>query len=464
MLQVSDATRRAYLSDVSKKTLRVVFPELGLTYDNSSIETESLKLTEAISTRDSVEYVGCISSCLDVNIYGIPSNIKGKKIEVYITADNTEELPLFKGIVDSVVINSDNYFKDITAYDALYTKGNTDVAGWYNQQFPNNDSTKTVKELRDSLCNYIGIAQVETVLPNDDIVIGKKYDPKSLKCISMLKSICQFNGCCGIINRYGQMEYRYIEPIVLGLFPGLRTLPDADVHPGRSNVGHTFNFYESMKFEEYFVKPMQRVQIREDEDDSGVIVGASSGNKYIIQSNLLARELKPSLSEVVARNILNKLSTVKFHPFTSKNSGLPFVEVGDTVRFELSGSRTGVYATDSFTVLSRTLSGVQLLKDTYNAKGNEEQSEFVTDLQVTLETLKLNGGGDADLSNYYTKEQVADYIDEHTYPKDIIDDHIGEQVNKMEKPTGFNVVSCYSLPTTRDLTTIYLIQGDVTIV
>lgn len=464
MLQVSDATRRAFLSDVSKKTLRIAFPELNLTYDNSSVEAESLKLTEAISTKDSVEYVGCISSCLSVKIYGIPNNIKGKRIEVYITADSTEEIPLFKGIVDSAVLNSDTLFKEITAYDALYSKGNTDIAGWYKQEFPANESTKTVKELRDSLCAYIGIPQVETVLPNDDIVIGKKYDPKTLKCISMLKSICQFNGCCGIINRYGQMEYRYIEPVVLGLFPGFRTFPSETTFGGRSNVGHTFDFYETMKFEEYFVKPMQRVQIREDEDDGGVIVGASSGNKYIIQSNLLARELKPSLSEIAARNILEKLSTVKFHPFSSKNSGLPFVEVGDTVRFELSSSRTGVYATDSFTVLSRTLSGVQLLKDSYNAKGNEEQSEFVTDLQVTLETLKLNGGGDVDLSNYYTKEQVADYIDEHTYPKDIIDDHIGEQVNKMEKPTGFNVVSCYSLPTTRDLTTIYLVQGDVTIV
>lgn len=459
MIHVSEATKRAYTSDTAVKRLRVVFPELGLNYDNSSIETESLKLTEAISTKDSVEYVGCISSCLDINIYGINANIKGKKIEVYITADDTEEIPLFKGIVDSVVIDSVTLFKNITAYDALYTKGNTDVVGWYNQQFPANDSTKTVKELRDSLCNYIGLEQVDTVLPNDAVVIKKQYAPKSLKCINVLKSICQINGTCGIINRYGKLDYRYILPVTLGLFPGMRTFPSANTVPAISNTAKSFEFYETIKFEEYYVKPMLRVQIRDSDKDEGITVGSSSGNKYIIQANMLTYGLNDTVCTEVAQKILDKLSNVKFHPFTSKNSGLPFVEVGDTVRFSYSSSRTGTYATDSFTVLSRTLSGVQLLKDSYNAKGNEEQSEFITDLQVTLDTLALNGG--TDLSNYYTKGEVEDYVSDFTYPKEDIDKNIEDQISKMETPTGFTVVSCYSLPANRDANTIYLVRGMV---
>lgn len=464
MIKVSKETKQAYMSDVSKKTLRVVFPELDLTYSNESINSESMKITESISSKDSVEFVGCIASSLQIEIYGIQANIKGRRIEVYIRADNTEEIPLFKGIVDSAVIDSNKLFKKITAYDVLYSKGDTDVVGWYHQMFPTNESTRTLGELRNSIFSYIGIQQVATTLPNDEIVIGKKFDPKSLKCITVLKSICQINGCCGIINRNGVFEYRYIAEVFNGEFPSVYLFPGAETFPQTSNVANTFAFYETLEFEEYFVKPMERVQIRQDEKDIGVTVGGSNGNKYIIQSNMFAQGLVPSVAATIAQNILRKLKYATFYPCKTKNNGLPFVECGDAVKYVLSASREGRYATNTFIVLSRTISGVQLLKDNYSASGSEEQSEFITDLQTTLDTIKMQGGGSGggDMSDYYTKEQVNDIVSDFPQTEDV-EDFVAESVSQMETPTGFNVVSTYTLPTTRAANTIYLIQGGVVI-
>lgn len=462
MIEVSNETKQAYMSDVSHKELRVVFPELGLTYGNSSIDSESMKVIESISNKDSVEFVGCIASSLQISIYGIEKNIKGKKIELYIKTDNTQEIPLFKGIVDSAVIDSAKYFKKITAYDELYTKGNLDVVRWYNQQFPTNESTRTMKQIRDSLFSYIGIEQVSISLPNDNIVIGKKFDPKSLKCITVLKSICQINGSCGIINRYGKFDYRFISGVSNGIHPSLTLFPGAMTFPEKSNIAHTFAFYETLKFQEYFVKPMERVQIRQDENDIGVTVGTGA-NKYIIQSNMFAQGLVPSVATAMAQNILEKLKGVNFYPFTSKNNGLPFVECGDSVVYVLNKDREGRYATNSFFVLNRTISGVQLLKDSYSAEGNEEQSEFITDLQTTLDTIKMQGGGGGgggDMSNYYTKDQVNDIVSELPQTEDV-EEFVSESVSQMETPTGFNVVSTYTLPTSRAANTIYLIQGGV---
>lgn len=463
MINVSNETKQAYMSDVSKKTLRVVFPRLGLTYGNDSISSESMKITESISSKDSVEFVGCIASSLQIDIYGINANIKGERIEVYIRADNTNEIPLFKGIVDSAVIDSTKFYKKITAYDVLYTVGNTDVVGWYNQQFPTNETKRTLKELRDSIFAYIGIQQVETELPNDNIVIGKKFEPKSLKCIAVLKSLCQINGCCGIINRQGLFDYRFISGVTTGMHPSFTLFPSAVTFPQMSNIAHTFAFYETLNFQEYFVKPMQRVQIRQDENDIGVTVGEGQ-NKYIIQSNMFAQGIVPSSASAIATNILEKLRGVHFYPFNSKNNGLPFVECGDSIVYVLKPDRSGRYGTNSFFVLSRTISGVQLLKDTYSASGNEEQSEFITDLQTTLDTIKMQGGGGGggDMSNYYTKDQVNDIFDQVPTQEDI-DESVAEQVSEMETPTGFNVVSVYTLPTTRQANTIYLIQGGVII-
>lgn len=464
MLSVSEATKQAFMSDVSHKSLRVVFPELGLTYDNSSIEVESMKLTEAISTKDSVEYVGCIASCLDINIYGINADIKNRIIQVFISADNTDEIPIFNGIVDSAVISSDSFFKDIVAYDVLYSKGNKDVVNWYNSQFPSKESKRTLKELRDSLCAYIGITQVETVLPNDDILVSKKYDPKSLQCISVLKSICQLNGCCGIINRQGLFEYRYIKmPSEYGLFPSSLTFPGPRTFPGAPNISYIFSFQEKLKFEEYYVKPMKRVQIRDNEKDSGITVGTESGNKYIIQANILANGLLPTVATTAAENVLKKLKGVKYHPFEAKNNGMPFLEVGDSIKYIVK-NKTGSYGTDAFTILSRTLSGVQILKDAYNSKGNEEQSEFITDLNVTLDMLKLDEGGGGDLSDYYTKEEIADYISDYTYDKAGVLDVVSDAVNNLNVPTNFGIQSVYNLPSQREPNILYLVQSDLVIV
>lgn len=60
MISVSEETKRAFMSDLSHKKLRVVFPELNAVFENDSIESESLKLTEALATKDSIEFVGCI--------------------------------------------------------------------------------------------------------------------------------------------------------------------------------------------------------------------------------------------------------------------------------------------------------------------------------------------------------------------------------------------------------------------
>lgn len=122
-----------------------------------------------------------------------------------------------------------------------------------------------------------------------------------------------------------------------------------------------------------------------------------------------------------------------FYPFTSKNNGLPFVECGDSVVYVLKSDRSGEYATNSFFVLSRTISGVQLLKDTYSASGNEEQSEFITDLQTTLDTIKMQGGGSGggDMSNYYTKDQVNDLFSD-VPTMDEVEENVAEQVSQME--------------------------------
>lgn len=472
MLNVTDEQKRAYNGNSIHKTLRLYFPNLNLTITNNKIYESSMKLKESLMEGNNIEFVGCISSQFSIQIYDVPQNLKGQRIEVYVKTDDTDEIPLFKGIVDSAKMQTNRKFKDITAYDVLYTKGQIDVAGWYNNlTFP-----ITLGEFRNSLCSYIGLEQMETVLPNDDIVIEKKFVPKTLKCLTVLKSICQINGCFGIINRAGLFEYRFIYNAFDEVYPSVTLFPPfypvADHSKDAGEISNNFSFYRNINYEEFVVKPVERLQIRDSEDDDGVFVGNPTGNKYIIQNNMFAYDMDKKTLEKMGERIFEKIANISFHPCSTSNNGLPFVEVGDVVEYNLGGINTrsmarssgsGSYDVNQFNVMSREISGIQALKDNYVASGEEEQSEFVTDIQAQIDAIKRNG---VNMDDYYTKEEI-DLTLEDFIPYETAEFEFGQiadmKIKEMEEPTGWKAESVNSLPDMIEPITLYLIRGGIII-
>lgn len=462
MIPVNATTREAWLSDSVHKSYRIYFPELNVTFDNSQIVKETMSMSEGLNSNKSIEFVGCQASSFKIQLYNAPEKLKGKKIEAYVTAGETEEIALFKGIVDSVKIQANHAFKEIEAYDILYTAGNKNVASWYNGiSYPT-----TLGSIRQGIENAMGLTVDSGIhLPNDDIVIPeKKWDnTPDIKASIALKSICQINGVFGAIRRSdGYFEYRKIgsscEPFILGSDAYLGN--DAYLSVTTDNrVGYfTFDFYKEIEYEEFFVKPVERVQIRDSEQESGITVGPSTGNKYIIQANIFAYDLDNSTLTTIANNILNNIKDVSFHPCKIKHIGIPFLEPGDVVTFPVTHrfSDQGNYNISNFTVISRTLSGDQILNDAYEAEGDEEQKEFITDIQAQLNSLKQN--------NFVTQDDMETAIEEAL--EDIptmeeMEDFVDTEIGLMEEPTGFNVISCYTLPTAREPNTIYLVQGGI---
>lgn len=430
MLPVTQDQIDEYNANSIHKTMRVYFPHLLQTVLQRNIEGESFQLTESILNGKNVEFVGCISSEMRITIYSMYDTLKNEPIEVYVKTDDTSEIPLFKGYVYSAITKRSNGKRktEIIAYDALYTIGQKDVASWYQGlTFP-----ITIKNFRDSLFTYLGITQETVTLPNDNISIAKQYDPTVLQCLAVIKGLCQINGCFGIMNRSGNFEYRFIEP-------------DSQ----QMVISNDFTFAKAVASEDFYVKPFERVQIRDSEKDAGIIVGTGNqfSNKYIIQANMFAYKLDDNTKRTVATNIFDVVKGIAIYPCQTDNNGLPFIEVGDRVKFTLgTQTRSGsdlVYNT--FLTTNRVLKGVQALRDTYKADGDEEASEFVSDLQTQIDTIKQSGGG-GDLDDYYTKEETQEYVSEAI----------------IEEGTKF--VTCSSLPYPREENTVYLIQGDITLI
>lgn len=448
-MKVAEETKNAY-SQSSDKKLNILFPELSINIPMSQIYSQSMNLVEMLIDRDNIEFVGCISSKFEIQLSGLPQNIKGKKIEISINANETEDIPLFKGIVDNAKRQTNKNYKKIVAYDELYTRGNIDVSAWYNNlTFP-----ISIGDIRNSLFEYIGLEQTDIELPNDNIAINKEYAPTSLKALSVIKAICQINGAFGIVNRYGKFEYRILkEPkSENGAFPGLTLFPP--FYPGviYEEDGNKIEvkdvpFYKKVDYEEYSVKPVEKVTIRQTDSDVGVTYGDGTNN-YIIQGNIFTLNMPEDTLSTIAKNVYENISNIEFVPFSSDNSGYPFVEVGlDAVsyyayNFEASARARSadVYTKKTFHVFKRTLSGIQALKDSYEAQGEEYQQEFVTDVGTQIERLKNNLSSEV---NYQVRE--------FTYPKSELDEKI------------IKVISVPALPANPLPNTIYLIQGEVVV-
>lgn len=455
MVSVSEETKKSYKDPTGNKHIQIIFPEIPLTIGESRIYSESMRLTESISESNSIEFVGCISSQFKINIHNLKEDIKSKKLIAKIWTDDSEEEPitLFNGIVESAIKQSNKQIKEITAYDELYSKGNKDVSSWYETlQFP-----ITLREVRNSLFEKVGILQEEIDLPNDEITIEKQYAPKTLQAISVIKAICQINGAFGIINRSGKFEYRILgEPVVDGVYPSEYLFPSAKLFPVQvgmnaeilkradSSPAEYLASYKSVDYEEYTVKPVDKLTIRQTENDTGVTSGTGTNN-YIIQGNVFTYGLSNDVLQTIADNIYPNVKGFSYIPFTSKNVGLPYLECGlDAVSYEMidyerSTDEEIIYERNAFYILKRELTGIQALQDSYSAKGNEYQSEFITDLKTQIDILKQNLGVD-----------VKEYVNDYTYDKETIDDMVSG---------GIKIYSVLSLPEEPEPDAIYLIQN-----
>lgn len=450
---VNDLTKQAFLDTSSHKSLNIYFPELDLSLENYQIYQESMLLEESLIESSNIEFVGCISSVFQIQVHSVPQDLKNKKIEVSIIADNTEEIPLFVGIVDEAKKQTNRNYKKIVAYDELYTKGNIDVAAWYNSLvFP-----ISIKAFRDSLFDYIGLEQEAKDLPNDSVTINKEYAPTTLRAMAVIKAICQINGAFGIVNRYGKFEYRILATSLnksaypgLTLFPGSATYPGITTSTGEQISVKDVAYYKKVDYEEYNVKPVEKVTIRQSDSDAGVSYG--EGNNYIIQGNFFTLNKSSSELLTMAEKIHGAISGITFVPFEAENSGYPFVEVGlDGVsyyayNFEASARARSadIYTKKTFYVFKRTLSGIQALKDAYSVQGEEYQSEFITDVSTQVEQIKQNIG-------YEVDNRINIALPEFTYSK--------EEINTM----SVKVVSVEKVPDEWQPNTIYLIQGEVVV-
>lgn len=376
---------------------QVVIEYVGGTITNTELFSESMELTESLCSESELRFGCCEASILKFKVANIMQPLIGKWLTVSETLDGNTDVPFQIGRykVNSDKPTADRKHREIVAYDAMYDIINADVANWYNSVLPNKESTMTMRNFRTSFIQHFGLEQEEIELVNDGMTVEKTIEPSEISGKDVITAICEINGCFGHIGRDGKFHYVYLNGDIQGLYPVDNLYPDhAPEYMVQAETGHLYpqdpkslrvgagGDYISCQYEDFLVKSINKLQIRQEENDIGTIVGEGGDNCYIIEDNFLVYGKSADELWRIANNIFNKIIHLIYRPYELEVRGNPCLEVGDAIRVS-----TRYELVESY-ILKRTLKGIQALRDSYSAEGEEYRSENVNGIQKSIIQLK----------------------------------------------------------------------------
>lgn len=407
-----------FKKDTVDKQLSIVSDDGKINITNTELHQEKFELTESLCSEQELTFGSCEAAMIKFTVSNTFLPMKGRWMTVRMSLGGHTDVPFQFGRykVDSDTPTADRTCRDVVAYDALYDILNADVAAWYNTVFPSHKEQQkdkdgktttvtvydpvTMKQFRDSFFKHFGIEQADIALINDNMSIEKTVAVmassetssdteesstigESMSGKEVLSCICEINGCMGHMGRDGKFHYIYLEQNIQGLYPRNDLYPADDLFPRdpKSNrIGK--DLYITAEYEDFLVKTINKLQIREQKNDIGVIVGTGD-NAYVIEDNFLVYGKGTKELKGIAKNILSKIRGIVYLPFTADCKGNPCLEVGDAVRLP-----TRYELIESY-ILKRTLKGIQALRDDLEADGEEYRTNGANGIQKSI--LKLKG-------------------------------------------------------------------------
>ena len=190
----------------------------------------------------------------------------------------------------------------VTAYDTM-SKLDADFSGWLhaNQaQFP-----KTIWQLVQLACQRAGVTLASNSLPINGSYSVQAFYADDLTCRQIISWAAEAAGCYAHMNADGKLQFlTYTDKRNTA-----KITPD-----GASNS--TAYYADSLSYEDYTVKAIEKVQIRQSDSDVGVIYpdSTTATNTYAVQGNLLLTTGTEANLKTVVQNLYNVLKNVTYTP------------------------------------------------------------------------------------------------------------------------------------------------------
>lgn len=189
----------------------------------------------------------------------------------------------------------------VTAYDTM-SKLDADFSGWLhaNQaQFP-----KTIWQLVQLACQRAGVTLASSSLPINGSYSVQAFYADDLTCRQIISWAAEAAGCYAHMNADGKLQFlTYTDKRSTA-----KITPD-----GASSTAY---YADSLSYEDYTVKAIEKVQIRQSDSDVGVIYpdSTTATNTYAVQGNLLLTTGTEANLKSIVQNLYNVLKNVTYTP------------------------------------------------------------------------------------------------------------------------------------------------------
>ena len=210
------------------------------------------------------------------------------------------EKPNYQGLMREISGTSTVY--KVVAYDTM-SKLDADFSSWLhaNQaQFP-----KTIWQLVQLACQRAGVTLASSSLPINGSYSVQAFYADDLTCRQIISWAAEAAGCYAHMNADGKLQFlTYTDKRST-----VKITPD-----GASNS--TAYYADSLSYEDYTVKAIEKVQIRQSDSDVGVIYpdSTTATNTYAVQGNLLLTTGTEANLKSVVQNLYNVLKNVTYIP------------------------------------------------------------------------------------------------------------------------------------------------------
>ena len=210
------------------------------------------------------------------------------------------EKPNYQGLMREISGTSTVY--KVVAYDTM-SKLDADFSSWLhaNQaQFP-----KTIWQLVQLACQRAGVTLASSSLPINGSYSVQAFYADDLTCRQIISWAAEAAGCYAHMNADGKLQFlTYTDKRSTA-----KITPD-----GASNS--TAYYADSLSYEDYTVKAIEKVQIRQSDSDVGVIYpdSTTATNTYAVQGNLLLTTGTEANLKSVVQNLYNVLKNVTYTP------------------------------------------------------------------------------------------------------------------------------------------------------